>query len=74
MAKGLTENLVKFYDLEFVEIDYKEFDNLYIYDSEEYKIVVALKGKTVMELRYLGYEDINNIVESVANKINIISE
>ena len=79
LADNLMADLIKRYryefsDENFVETKHTDFDLLIILDEEDFKEVLASKGKTVIQVRYYGNADINSVIENIVEKVELISE
>jgi hypothetical protein len=78
MAEDLISDLIKRFDIEsedknLIKLNNKDFDNLIVYESKDFKDVFASKGKGVIHVRYFGYAKTDEIIDSVSRKINLIN-
>ncbi|WP_336046260.1 DUF2812 domain-containing protein [Solibacillus ferritrahens] len=78
-AAPLVSDLIKWNSYEeeidsYVEIDHATLDELRVYEKEEKKQIVAVKGKVVMYVRYYGYAEVDHLIENVARKIEVLAE
>lgn len=79
MSEGLITDLVNKYNWRYDERDFilqenEDFDTLLIRESDDKKEVFAAKGKGVIYVRYHGYADMDTIIKSVNEKINLIAK
>jgi Protein of unknown function (DUF2812) len=79
MAEDLISDLIKRFDIEpedknLIKLNNKDFDNLIVYESKDFKDVFASKGKGVIHVRYFGYAKTDAIIDSILHKINLISQ
>lgn len=79
MAEDLISDLIKRFDIEpddknLIKLNNKDFDNLIVYESKDFKDVFASKGKGVIHVRYFGNAKTDAIIDSVLHKINLISQ
>ena len=70
----ITKNDLLFYAGEFIPIESKDFDALYIREFEERKEVFAAKGKGLIYVSYFGYATMDVILKSVEEKLDLIAE
>lgn len=59
---------------DFTEVYNPNFEKLVIHRHERFNEVFAYKGKGVIRVRYFGKADVNNIIQAIEDKINLISE
>ncbi|MEK5185226.1 DUF2812 domain-containing protein [Solibacillus sp. FSL W7-1324] len=78
-AKPLLSDLMEWHTYgdereSFIERKHPDFDHLVTREDEEWKQLVASKGKVVMYIRYYGYADLDVVVENAAQKIVLLAE
>lgn len=73
LANPLISDLMKWYafdeDLQYEEIEHRDFDRLMIHEEAEMKKIFASKGNIVMYVWYHGYAELDVIIENMAQKI-----
>ncbi|MBM4763004.1 DUF2812 domain-containing protein [Bacillus sp. B15-48] len=78
LADNLISDLIERYRYnsreDFVETEHQDLDLLIVHMEEDMKKVFASKGKAVMYVRYSGYADIDSIIESMVEKVTLISD
>lgn len=79
MSKGVFEGLIKeaksySNSSDFSEIENPIFDKLIIHKNARFIEVFAYKDSIVMKVRYFGYGDVENIIQAMAEKMNLIAQ
>ena len=79
MSKGVFKGLIKkakncSSSENFTQIKNDKFEDLVIYQHERFTEVFAYKGKGVIRVRYFGQADVENIIQAIENKIELIGQ
>jgi len=79
LAKNLIDDLVKKYRYDenpedFIEMNHPQLDQLIVYEENTFKEVFASHNHVVMFVRYNGDVEIQSLIDTIVEKIYLLSE